>query len=233
MQPLDFIVLFSTKPNVMRNYLLPVVTILALSPAACQEKPVAQEAAVTTVAERQVGGPCECCEAWREGLPGQLSWQTTIAPADEPGESLEVSGVLFQKDGKTPAAGVILYVYHTDNEGRYSRGTGATECARRHGRLRGWMKTDANGRYRFRTIRPASYPNSTAEQHIHPIIKEPGLKEYWIDEFTFDDDPLLTSKVRKRMQNRGGSGILKPGRNAEGVWVAERNIVLGENVPGY
>ena len=48
---------------------------------------------------------------------------------------------------------------------------------RRHGYIRGWMKTNEKGQYRFYTLKPASYPNSTAVKHIHPTIKEPGKNE--------------------------------------------------------
>lgn len=218
----------------MRTYTLPACILMAFTPAACQQQPHTEHAdTIAAGPERQVGGPCECCEAWRDGLPGALSWQTTITPDGEPGEVLAVSGTIFESDGKTPAEGVILYVYHTDYTGRYSNGTASTTCGRRHGHLRGWMKTGSDGRYRFRTIRPASYPNSKIEQHIHPVIKEPGVREYWIDAFVFDDDPYLTTDMRKHLDNRGGTGILHPVRNKQGIWVAERDIVLGKNVPGY
>jgi len=206
-------------------------TILALSHVNCQQPAHHQKA--TSQPDRPVGGPCECCEAWKDGLPEPLSWETTIAPPGEPGERLEISGTIFKLDGRTPAANTILYVYHTDAEGNYSDGPDHSTCANRHGHLRGWMKTGADGRYRFLTIRPASYPGTTFEQHIHPIIKEPGLKEYWIDEFVFDDDPNLTEKIKQRAQGRGGDGILTLKKNEDGTWVGKRDIVLGLNVPGY
>ena len=72
---------------------------------------------------------------------------------------------------------------------------------RQHGYIRGWVKTDVNGFYKFYTLVPASYPNSNNPKHIHPTIKEPGKTAYWIDEFVFDDDPLLPEEERKG-QNR-------------------------------
>jgi protocatechuate 3,4-dioxygenase beta subunit len=95
------------------------------------------------------------------------------------------------------------------------------------------MKTDAQGRYQFKTIRPASYPNRQAPQHIHPIIKEPGTSLYWIDEYLFEDDPLLTSSERSRQEKRGGSGIIRLKKNEKGVWMGQRNIILGMNIPNY
>ena len=92
---------------------------------------------------------------------------------------------------KTPAAGVVLYVYHTDQKGLYTKPANLKGWADRHGYIRGWIKTGADGSYKLYTLVPASYPNSNNPKHIHPTIKEPGFSEYWIDEFVFDDDPLL------------------------------------------
>jgi protocatechuate 3,4-dioxygenase beta subunit len=80
-------------------------------------------------------------------------------------------------------------------------------------------------------LRPARYPDSRAVEHIHPVIKEPGISEYWIDEFVFADDPYLDKNERKGIE-RGGSGIITL-REQNGVLYGERNIYLGLNVPGY
>lgn len=188
---------------------------------------------VCLLAEAQkVGGGCEDCELMFVGMPKDLNWQTTIAAAKEEGERMEISGTIYQKDGKTPAAGVILYVYHTDVKGEYT--PSATQVhARKHGHLRGWVKTDAQGRYQFNSIRPAAYPNQRFAAHVHPIIKEPNKNEYWIDEYQFEGDPLLTQKDRDNVENRGGSGIIKLTKNEKGTWIGKRDIVLGKNVPSY
>ena len=181
---------------------------------------------------RRVGGACDTCELMYEGMPKELGWQTAIAREGEPGEPLEMRGVIYRNDGKTPAPDVILYVYHTDAKGYYSPAPGQTQ-ARRHGHLRGWMKTDREGRYQFRTIRPASYPDGRAPAHIHAIVREPQLNEYYIDEYEFADDPLVTRKERELMEGRGGMGIVDLTRNKNGVWVGRRDIILGRNIPHY
>ena len=184
-----------------------------------------------TAKKELVGGGCEGCELYTEGLPKNLSWQTTMAQ-DEEGIKIHISGTMFMKDGKTPAPNVIMYIYHTDNDGYYKPSHNQT-VAKRHGRLRGWMKTDEKGRYAFTTIRPASYPNTKFLAHIHPTIKEPNKNEYYIDDFVFADDPHLTNAERSKMPNRCGNGIVKLTQNTEGVWVGKRDIVLGLNIPNY
>ncbi len=53
-------------------------------------------------ANKRVGGGCDGCELMLEGMPQTLASQTIITPVDG-GEPLEVEGVIFQEDGKTPA----------------------------------------------------------------------------------------------------------------------------------
>lgn len=183
--------------------------------------------------EIKIGDGCEDCGLIFQGMPPfeNMSSETVIANSNEPGEPLEISGTIFMPDGKTPAADILYYVYHTDSKGHYSPSDTQT-IARQHGHLRGWMKTDKNGRYKFTTIRPASYPNSDAPQHIHPIIKEPNKTEYWIDEYWFEDDPNINYH-KGMLTGRGGNGIINLIKNENGVWIGERHIVLGQNVPNY
>lgn len=183
-------------------------------------------------AQKNVGDACENCELIYAGIPKNLSWQTSICDKNEAGEKLEINGTIYEKDGKTPASGVILYVYHTDVKGYYSPASNQ-KLAHKHGHLRGWIKTDESGQYKFYTIRPAAYPNQKFPAHIHPIIKEPNKNEYWIDEYHFERDPLLTVNERANFQNRGGSGIIKLSKNEKGIWVGKRDIILGKNIPNY
>jgi protocatechuate 3,4-dioxygenase beta subunit len=189
-------------------------------------------AACAQPADKRVGDGCEDCDLMFKGMPKEIASVTRLVPASEPGEPMIISGTMYKADGRTPAPGVILYVYHTDNKGLYPKGPGEGNDTR-HGRLRGWVKSDANGKYQFTTIRPASYPQGRNPQHIHPLVKEPGYSLYWIDEYLFEDDPFLTTEERARQPKRGGNGIIKLTKDAKGVWIGKRDITLGQNVPGY
>jgi protocatechuate 3,4-dioxygenase, beta subunit len=205
-----------------------IATFILLSFSSC-----AQGSSQKNSKEQKVGGPCEGCEAIYETPIAfeQLSWTDTLPDFNEPGPKVVISGVVYGTDGK-PAPGVILYVYHTDQNGHYSKKGGEKGWALRHGYIRGWLKTNEKGEYQFYTLRPASYPNSKIPQHIHPTIKEPDKNEYWIDEFLFDDDPFLTTEERNKQEGRGGKGIIRLEKKA-GMLYGKRDIYLGRNIPTY
>ncbi|MEO5948659.1 MAG: hypothetical protein ABIP79_17725 [Chitinophagaceae bacterium] len=184
--------------------------------------------------DRKVGGTCEGCEAIYESpVPfDQLNSVDTLPDFNEDGPKIEISGYIFHSDGNTPAANVIMYLYHTDQNGIYSGGGNESIWGKRHGYIRGWLKTDSNGFYKFYTLIPASYPNTIIQKHIHPTIKEPGKTAYWIDDFVFDDDPFLIEKERNKKYPVAGSGVLVI-RKEKGILKARRDIILGLNVKDY
>lgn len=206
-------------------FLIPVLLVLS---ARCSAQHI------TPANARLVGGPCEGCEAVYE-YPRQPQPVDTLPDFREPGPRLKISGTVYKADGTTPAPNVILYVYHTNQEGIYPARDGATGWARRHGYIRGWLQTDARGRYTFYTLKPGSYPSRSAPAHIHLTLGEPDGKYYWLGSYLFDDDPLLTSEHRQEVNSspRGGySGILQLRQQGE-LLVGTRDIILGRNVPHY
>lgn len=167
------------------------------------------------------------------GMPDLINEIDTSAGWNEAGEKLVITGKVYHIDGKTPAHNVLIYYWQTDHKGYYSPSQGLDKRALRHGHIRGWVKTDSAGSYAIYTIKPAAYPNETIPAHIHTSIKEPGIaNEYYIDEFIFDDDPLLTTAERKKLERRGGSGILRL-QEQSGTLVAEHDIILGLHIPNY
>jgi len=163
------------------------------------------------------GAPCGSCNA-----PEKLSAKTVVPPGNEPGEPLVISGRILQPDGKTPAEGIVLWVYHTDVTGYYNEKDDAS-----HPRLKGWMKIGADGKYEFRTIRPGAYPHRTTPGHIHAHVYGPGYSERSIEDYWFKDDPRINEKELKNAADNGGHPVVvELKRDRDGVWRGVRDIKL-------
>ena len=149
------------------------------------------------------------------------SWNARIVADNEPGEPLIVSGTIYSPDGKQPLEGITLFVYQTDATGVYTTSGGDNRATRIHG----VMRTNAQGKYEFRTIKPGSYPNSRNPAHIHAYVSGPGYPEYWIDEYLFADDPFIRDEDKRKASGQGTfSPILSLTRGADGILRAVRDI---------
>lgn len=124
---------------------------------------------------------------------------------DEPGQRMTVAGQVIRRAG-VPVADARVYVYQTDHRGYYHRDKafwdGQFEGDQDHARLFAYLKTDAQGRFEIRTIRPAGYPETGMPQHIHVEIEAEGY-DRWRSEFLFEDDPRLTTEERARARRAG------------------------------
>jgi protocatechuate 3,4-dioxygenase beta subunit len=105
--------------------------------------------------------------------PATLSTTGRIAPTSEPGSPLIVRGRVLNVDG-SPAAAAVVFAHQTDRGGLYDK----PENGPHSWRLRGWVKTDPDGRFTFETIRPGSYPNSNNPPHVHFTAFLPGGERY-------------------------------------------------------
>jgi protocatechuate 3,4-dioxygenase beta subunit len=153
-----------------------------------------------------------------------ISWKTSIVSNSEPGEPLIISGTIYAPDGKTPMEDATLWVYQTDATGIYSTSGGDNRYTRIHGQ----MRTGVDGRYEFRTIKPASYPGRNIPAHIHAYLSTPGFPEYWIDEYVFEGDPFITEEARKKMYRGEGTfaSVMKLTRGSDGELRAVRDIQI-------
>lgn len=122
-----------------------------------------------------------------------------------PGEPAEVSGRVLTPQGK-PIKGAVLDVWQTAPNGFYS----TQDPNQDRFNLRGRFKSDENGAFHFRTIKPTSYPVPTdgpvgailnamgrhpmRPAHIHFIVSAPGYETLTTHLFA-EGDPYLDSDV--------------------------------------
>src|SRR5690606_31760104 len=129
-----------------------------------------------------------------------------------------------QADGRTPAAGVVLYVYHTGADGRYARRAGDPP------RYRAWLRTDGEGRYEYRTIRPAPYPGGEQAAHIHTQLWGDGVPPQWGTDLLFADDRLVPAEERRRSQALGRFAyVCTPRREAGGALRCRHDLLLSRH----
>jgi protocatechuate 3,4-dioxygenase beta subunit len=143
---------------------------------------------VDAINHRKPGGATESSVLgpfYREGAP-ELPSGGNLAAAT-PGEPVLVSGRVTAPDG-TPIAGALLDVWQTSPDGLYD----VQDPSLPGMNLRGRFRTDAAGRYNFRTVKPTSYPipddgpvgqmlralgrHSYRPAHIHFIVSAVGYE---------------------------------------------------------
>lgn len=133
--------------------------------------------------------------------PAQVPVHGRIALAEEPGLPLVIHGLVLGPNGTTPVKDAIVFAYHTDNNGVYS----APGKPGAPWRLKGWARTDSDGRFEFETIRPAPYPNRQVPAHIHTTIQSAQFGRQ-ISGVQFADDPLVSKEDRAKSVADGPSG---------------------------
>jgi protocatechuate 3,4-dioxygenase beta subunit len=131
------------------------------------------------------------------GDVGRDGWDLTHQHPGEPiGERIAVTGRVLDQDGR-PVSGTLVEVWQANAAGRYRHQNdqhGApldpnfTGCGR--------ALTDAEGRYRFLTIRPGSYPwrnhpNAWRPAHIHFSLFGQAFATRLVTQMYFPGDPLL------------------------------------------
>lgn len=117
------------------------------------------------------------------------------------GQMIRVTGQVFDDDG-VPIEGALVDIWQANTHGRYHH-EDDPNTAPRDPNFQGWgmVKTDANGRYSFTTIKPGAYrvgDNWTRPPHIHFKVSRRGYHEittqmYFAGETLNESDALLSS----------------------------------------
>lgn len=112
------------------------------------------------------------------------------------GERIIVSGRVLDEDAR-PVSNTLVELWQANAAGRY-----AHPSDQHHAPLDphfagvGRVFTDANGAYRFTSVKPGAYPwrnhyNAWRPQHIHFSIFGPGFAARLVTQMYFPGDPLL------------------------------------------
>ena len=141
----------------------------------------------------EVTGPSD---AWQKLMGGAMSDLTTQHKAEPQGQRIVVSGRVLDEHAR-PVPNTVVEIWQANAAGRYIHGkddwpapldpnfTGA-----------GRVITDAQGRYRYVTIRPGAYPwgnhkNAWRPAQIHLSLLGPAFATRLITQMYFPDDPLI------------------------------------------
>lgn len=153
----------------------------------------------------------------------------TGRPARAKGQVLHLGGRVLETDGKT-IAGVVVEIWQTDASGIY-RHPGDERGGRRHDpnfQGRGRTETDAEGSYRFRTIRPVAYGGRPP--HIHFKVRAGGrsltTQMYLADEPLNARDGLLAGVRDAKQRDRLIVRLEKADPVEQGALQATFDIVL-------
>ena len=108
------------------------------------------------------------------------------------GEIITVRGQVLD-DSNKPIANAVVDIWQANSAGRYAHERDPNP-APLDPNFQGWtiIKTDAEGRFRFKTVKPGAYPvsnNWTRPPHIHFKVSRRGYKEITTQMY-FDNEPL-------------------------------------------
>src|SRR3954451_24560630 len=142
---------------------------------------------------------------WRLNSP-RVENGGSIIRSDTPGPALFMNAQVLNKQGE-PVVGAEVDIWHSSPVGLYENQDPEQEDMN----LRGKFTTDAEGRFWFRSVKPAGYPIPTdgvvgrllvaqnrhpyRPAHVHALIFKPGFKTL-ISQVYVDDDENLESDVQ-------------------------------------
>lgn len=166
--------------------------------------------------------------SWNEAIkmkPAEIAATGSIAPKDEPGEPLVIRGRIYTPDN-TPATAVLIHAYHRDSKG-FDFGKNDSELTT--WRLQGWAKTDQDGFFTFKTIRPAPDHIGREGPHIHFTVVSESYGRQWAPTVFFSDDPSLSASQRNESKKAGRFGWIAQVNKENGVQTITINIRLKES----
>jgi protocatechuate 3,4-dioxygenase beta subunit len=137
---------------------------------------------------------------WRDDSPVTENGGSLLR-SDTPGIPMFFQGSVRDRSGE-PVADAMVDIWHSSTVGLYEN----QDPSQAEMNLRGRFRTDAQGKFWFRSIKPAGYPipidgpagallgagkrHNMRPAHVHALIHKPGFKTITSQVYT-DDDPYL------------------------------------------
>lgn len=155
-------------------------------------------------------------KSWEEAnknKPESIVANSRIAPEGEPGIPFKIQGEVYEPNG-SPAEGVVVHAYHRDMEGfDFGPGDNTTSTWR----LQGWARTDEEGRFQFKTIRPSADHLGREGAHIHLTLVSEDFGRQWAPTVYLAGDPLITKEQIQRSLKKGEFGPVKEVVEVDGI----------------
>lgn len=157
---------------------------------------------------------------YRPGSP----MRSLLIPEGSKGEPMNLTGTVFQKDGKTPLSNVLIEAWQCDENEVYDNSSDDYQ-------FRGAVKTDSAGKYAFKTIVPVPYKDGGdwRPAHIHMRISSQDHQDL-ITQIYFKGDPHIAgdgSAGAPLSVNR----ILEIGKNVSNEKEVKFDVVMGQSFP--
>jgi Dioxygenase len=178
----------------MRRFIVAVVLTLGASVTACQAD---AEPRRPPSGSPSSGSPSVAVGACPVPAVGAVDPASVVVPGPSDGmppttargEPMVIVGVVLDPSCR-PAAGATVSIWHTDSRGLY-RPSGRSQG----NYYQGVVLTDANGRFRLESIRPAQYPEPGAPPaHVHLQLRHASGR--LTTEIVFATDPGAVTTVR-------------------------------------
>jgi protocatechuate 3,4-dioxygenase beta subunit len=152
---------------------------------------------------------------------------------DASGEILILEGRVLDPEGR-PAAGTLVEIWQTDANGRYIASGDRSGARPRDDDFQGYgaARTDGEGGFRFRTIRPVAYHGRAP--HIHVKAHHPEGRVLTTQMYIAGDPANASDGLFRRLAPAGRERLAVPlTRAADGAeWRARFKIVLPWKIPG-
>jgi len=154
------------------------------------------------------------------------------AARDAGGEILELSGIVRDVSGR-PLPGAGIEIWQADAGGRYIATADSSGPVPKDAWFQGYgrMTADADGAYRFRTIRPVSYGLGGFSRcpHIHIKLHRPDTRRIITSQLYVKDDPenaadWLFNRLTQS-EKAAASMVLIPAGEAR--WRTALDLVVG------